>query len=360
MRWVVSRNEDGTYLVGSTLRPQRDWCSMTENEVLKLDEMYGVYGVKDGKISVKGSLQNIVDRYMAAAKLSGLGDCVKLRVRRASDNRMDKVISLQPFDCSTKRLRVYKVPEFVEVIEGMHWFADKVIFSDSVGCIERCDDEINLGIGITPMETEVVLNSDLRGVSSKAFMYSNCTKISYKSGTGMTRFYYRAFEYATSLKSIEFPEGMSTLTSETFHSCTALETVYLPDSLSFMADNCFSKCGFLKSLWLPDNVRVKAPNFISEYPDRCTVRIPVENWMKIGLEKTRTWVERLSYVCMKDCDSAKILLATMEVEKVKENVYRRVDTPLRTIFILLEDDSRTGFEEYLKNDNSSYIEAVKL
>lgn len=92
--------------------------------------------------------------------------------------------------------------------------------------------------------------------SSTATLISN----TYVNGQGVLKFDRalkkqdaNAFEGVTDLKSIRFPDNITSLSSRGFFGCTALASVTLPKLLSYIGANCFQGCSALKTLVIPKN-----------------------------------------------------------------------------------------------------------
>ena len=64
-----------------------------------------------------------------------------------------------------------------------------------------------------------------------------------------------AFQGQTMLRSVEIPEGVTSIEPQAFEGCTALESVVLPTSLEYVVDGAFANCPALSSITLPDSVR---------------------------------------------------------------------------------------------------------
>ncbi len=59
---------------------------------------------------------------------------------------------------------------------------------------------------------------------------------------------YGAFRGCTALKSITFPEGLTTIEAMAFRGCTALEHIKLPNTLTTLGTNAFQECTGIKSV----------------------------------------------------------------------------------------------------------------
>ena len=63
-----------------------------------------------------------------------------------------------------------------------------------------------------------------------------------------------AFQGQTVLRSVEIPEGVTSIEPQAFEGCAALESVVLPTSLQSVGDGAFANCPALSSITLPDSV----------------------------------------------------------------------------------------------------------
>lgn len=54
--------------------------------------------------------------------------------------------------------------------------------------------------------------------------------------------YFKAFEYCTSLKSVDIPEGATEIGVEAFYGCTSLESIIIPSTLVTVHDGAFYEC----------------------------------------------------------------------------------------------------------------------
>ena len=86
-----------------------------------------------------------------------------------------------------------------------------------------------------------------------AFM--GCTSLKTVSlGNSVTTLHMAVFMDCTSLVSIEIPDSVTTIGDRTFEYCTSLESVKLSNSMTAIAGSTFSNCYALKSIVIPNSV----------------------------------------------------------------------------------------------------------
>ena len=83
-----------------------------------------------------------------------------------------------------------------------------------------------------------------------------------------------AFEYCTSLTSIDIPEGITYICQETFYGCTALTTVKFPATLEHIDNLAFGNCYLLNSLEFPKALGSIGANAFSNCNSITSVRFP--------------------------------------------------------------------------------------
>lgn len=104
---------------------------------------------------------------------------------------------------------------------------------------------------------EVVLPDNVTAMSSSDYSFAGCTslkKIDFPDG--LTELSGRIFENCTSLKEVSFPSTLKTLRAvngNTFNDCTALERVDLPEGLETVSG--FTGCTALKTITLPSTLK---------------------------------------------------------------------------------------------------------
>ena len=104
---------------------------------------------------------------------------------------------------------------------------------------------------------EVVLPDDVTAMTSSDYSFAGCTslkKIDFPDG--LTELNGPIFENCTSLKEVSFPSTLKTISAErgnAFNDCTALERVDLPEGLETVGG--FSGCTALKTITLPSTLK---------------------------------------------------------------------------------------------------------
>ena len=87
------------------------------------------------------------------------------------------------------------------------------------------------------MVTKVVIGEGVTKLTTNAFCgCNNLTEVEFTENSSLVMIGGSAFKGCTSLKSIELPEGMTTISGNAFKYCKNLKNVYLPDTTS-MIDN---------------------------------------------------------------------------------------------------------------------------
>ena len=125
-----------------------------------------------------------------------------------------------------------------------------------VGAFSGCEflKTLTLPAGLTLISADafyasgietLVLPDTVTEIGMYAFRYcSNLTSI--KLSASLTKVGASAFEQCTSIKSIEIPEGVTSLMS--FESWSSLERIVIPASVTHIPDNCFILCRSLKEV----------------------------------------------------------------------------------------------------------------
>ncbi len=102
-----------------------------------------------------------------------------------------------------------------------------------------------------------------------------------------------AFQYCTSLSSIDLPIGIKSLTSWVFSGCTNLRDVHISQLMKYIGDETFENCSKLDVVYVealtPPTLYYSA--FSNSYPEYITLHVPVgteelyssaDNWKKFG------------------------------------------------------------------------------
>ena len=100
------------------------------------------------------------------------------------------------------------------------------------------DETTNTITGYTGSDTELEIPSTINGV--------NVTTIGKD-----------VFRDCTFIKSIQFPEGLTSFSESSFYGCTSLTEIHLPDSLIYTGNNSFGGCTNLKTVTFGENSKLK-------------------------------------------------------------------------------------------------------
>ena len=63
-----------------------------------------------------------------------------------------------------------------------------------------------------------------------------------------------AFEYCSSLTSINIPEGITSIGDSAFRGCSSLTNIEIPSSVTSIGDSVFRECSSLTSIEIPSSV----------------------------------------------------------------------------------------------------------
>lgn len=74
-----------------------------------------------------------------------------------------------------------------------------------------------------------------------------------------------AFSDCTSLRSINIPNSVETISRGAFSGCTELRNVTIPDSVTYIGNQAFYGCTSLENVDFPDSVMLMANNAFSDY-----------------------------------------------------------------------------------------------
>ena len=150
-----------------------------------------------------------------------------------------------------------------------------------------------------------ILDSGVCGTDLNWTVYTNGTLTI--TGTG-EMYYYSSnapwYDYCTSIKTVNLPEGLTSIYENAFFNCTALESISLPKSITSIDYRAFGECSALSSINIPEKVKkigqycfsgcfalteIELPEGITEIPssafERCiglkSINIP-DSVMTIG------------------------------------------------------------------------------
>ena len=121
----------------------------------------------------------------------------------------------------------------------------EIVLPDSVKSIYGCDNLKNLELIMIPNVKYYggTIKRHSYGWNSSPWKNSSATIIGPSTG---------CFSGCVSLKSIELPEGISTVQSEMFKGCQALESVIISKKCTSIGESAFSGCSSLTSVVIPE------------------------------------------------------------------------------------------------------------
>lgn len=85
---------------------------------------------------------------------------------------------------------------------------------------------------------------------------------------------YQAFQYCTSLKSIDLAESNRGIGSKAFEGCISLSDISIPDNVVGIGEDAFSGCVSLESVDLPKNIETVANRSFQNCVKLSTIKIP--------------------------------------------------------------------------------------
>ncbi len=107
----------------------------------------------------------------------------------------------------------------------------------------------------------VVVPSKIKSVTIPAtvtsFSFAGCQdleSVAFVKGSKLKVFPSNAFKNCVSLKSIEIPEGVTSISMNAFEGCTSLVNVSLPNTVTTLANSVFYGCKSIVSIIIPDSV----------------------------------------------------------------------------------------------------------
>lgn len=120
----------------------------------------------------------------------------------------------------------------------------------------------------------------------------------------------RAFDYCSSLKSINFGNGLKSIGTYAFCDCSSLESIVIPDSVENIGSSAFSNCSSLESIVIPNSVES-----IQDYVfTSCT------NLKSVDFG---TGVKTISSYAFDDCSSLESIIIPDNVESIQGYAFDR-------------------------------------
>ena len=95
----------------------------------------------------------------------------------------------------------------------------------------------------------IIIPNSVTEIGDEAFGWSD--SLEYVTLPNNIKELYGVFNYCTNLKSIDIPNGVTSLAA--FHGCTSLESVNIPNSVTYLGG--FSECSSLTSIDIPESVK---------------------------------------------------------------------------------------------------------
>ena len=118
------------------------------------------------------------------------------------------------------------------------------------------------------------------------------------------------FEGCTSVKTIEFGEGITIIPNDLFERCTWLSEIVIPETVTEIGNNAFSKCSNLRNITLPNSLRAIGSGAFSE----CTM-----------LEKVDfpDSLEQIGSSAFADCVSLTEIILPNKLTTITESAFAR-------------------------------------
>lgn len=342
MQWVVKRNADGSYLVGDTREYESDWKSYNEEE-LKYKE---IYGVVNGTVKPKGTLQRIVDRYKANLKVNGLDRFCQVWVDNVQEAGLKEYICIQPARASESKFEhpreYFKIPNFVDVVVGMSWNCRTLHVPSTVSVIEFTGGEAEEVSTDGYMDT-IEIYGKIKHIYRNAFSGCTAKNVIFKVPCEGIEVDKRAFA-SSGIVNLVLPEGMKTIPDAAFQGASNLKSVHIPDSVISIGEYAFLGCDSMRSLWLPDSIKEINPVAFSGNDD-LYVRVPLRKLLgECSVEELNHLLSSVSCLCVD---------ASLEVPKelLENRAVVEVDSQLGVAYwdewylIKLKEDTREELEK---------------
>ena len=133
---------------------------------------------------------------------------------------------------------------------------------------------------------EVIIDLLVTAIDCKAFEY--CTSLaSIEIPQSVTTIDYRAFEGCTSLASVEIPQSVTTIDYRAFFGCTSLASIEIPQNVTKIGKDAFFGCTSLASIEIPQSVTTMGESAFQGCTSLASIEIPqsvtiIEKWAFAG------------------------------------------------------------------------------
>ena len=107
------------------------------------------------------------------------------------------------------------------------------------------------------------------------YAFSGCSSLtSITFSDGVTSIGYQAFSGCTSLTSITIPEGVTSIDGFAFSGCSSLTSITLPEDITRISYGTFRRCSSLNSITIPDGVTSIGDSAFSDCSNLTSITIP--------------------------------------------------------------------------------------
>ncbi|MDR2828260.1 MAG: leucine-rich repeat domain-containing protein [Acholeplasmatales bacterium] len=291
---------------------------------------------------------------------------------------IDTIIIPSHISLNNQELSSYikKVVVYVKNIKSQNILEDNYFSNlSSITTIELQEGIVELGSNIfsnCPSLDTLIINSEIRWVTSDSFNDSNIRKIIYNGNFSMQSFYLpeslieidvtegitemldftfknaayvkkvilpstlksigaSAFEYCSSLEDINVPDGVITISYYSFSGCISLKEIFLPSSITEILDGAFNGCIALESINLPEQLKVIKNNSFGSCMSLKNIEIPngvtvieaaafnnCTSLVSITLPKTLT---AIYFSAFSFCNSLKDIYLYENIEYLARNMF---------------------------------------
>ena len=135
-----------------------------------------------------------------------------------------------------------------------------------------------------------------------------------------------AFNWCTSLTSINIPGSVTHIESDTFSNCASLTSINIPDSVTSIGNNAFLYCG-LTEIVIPDSVTSIGPGAFHACVNLTSITIPDS-------------VKSIAYDTFNTCTSLKSITIPDSVKSIGEGAFS--DCPSLTHIVIPDSVEKIG------------------